>query len=426
VEYTRLGGTCVNVGCVPKKLMWNAATLQESLHDMHGYGINVKQEGAFDWGAVKERRDAYIRRLNTIYQNNLESSKVDLIRGRAAFAADGSVNVNGESYKGERTLIAVGGRPKIPTDIPGAEHGISSDGFFELERLPKKCIVVGAGYIAVELAGVLGALGSETHLLIRYDNVLRTFDHTISEELTKHIDAGPVNLHKRTEVKRVTKNGDGTLSVELKSGKVIDQVNTLIWAIGRVPNVEGLNLEALSVKTNEEGHIVVNHLQETGVNGILAIGDVCGNHELTPVAIAAGRRLAHRLFNNETDNFLEYKNIPSVVFSHPPLGAVGLTEKEAIQKFGKENLTIYTSGFNPMYYAMTEHKVKSTMKLICAGPEEKVVGVHILDRAADEMMQGFAVAVTMGATKKQLDTCVAIHPTSAEELVTMRNGKHPE
>uniref|UniRef100_A0A7E4V924 Glutathione reductase n=1 Tax=Panagrellus redivivus TaxID=6233 RepID=A0A7E4V924_PANRE len=421
IENQRLGGTCVNVGCVPKKVMYNTALHAEFIRDHADYGFDVKYNG-FSWPKVKATRDAYIKRLNGLYESGLTGSKVELIRGLASFDSDGTVVVNGQKYKGKNTLIAVGGTPTIPTDVPGANLGIDSDGFFELEDLPKKTVVVGAGYIALEIAGVLAELGSETHMLIRYEQVLRTFDHTISEVATEFVDKGPIKLHKKTHVKSVEKNANGTLKVTTQEGQVIDDVNTLIWAIGRTPLSARLNLDKVGVKTDSAGHIIVDEYQQTNVPGILSLGDVCGKFLLTPVAIAAGRRLSHRLFNGETENRLEYKNIATVVFSHPPVGVVGLTEKEAVAKYGKDNVLIYKSKFNPLYFAMTTYKEPCTMKLITAGPEEKVVGIHMIGQGVDEMLQGFAVAVTLGGTKKDFDRTVAIHPTGAEELVTMRGG----
>ncbi|KAK6731987.1 hypothetical protein RB195_008061 [Necator americanus] len=423
IEEGRLGGTCVNVGCVPKKVMYNCSMHAEFIRDHADYGFDVTLN-KFDWSVIKKSRDEYVRRLNGIYESNLNNSKVELIRGRGAFADDGNVEVNGQKYKGKYTLIAVGGFPTMP-DIPGAEYGTDSDGFFELEKLPKKSVVVGAGYIAVELAGVLANLGSDSHLLIRYDKVLRTFDETLSTGLTEAMDKGPVNIHKRTQVQRVQKRPDGLLTITTNTG-VIDEVEVLIWAIGRTPYTASLNLDKVGVKTDTNGHVIVDKYQNTSNPNILCIGDAAGKFLLTPVAIAAGRRLSHRLFNNESSNFLPYENIATVVFSHPLVGTVGLTEEEAIDKYGKNQIMLYKSKFNPMYHAVTKHKEPCIMKLICAGPEERVVGVHILGAGADEMLQGFAVAVTMGATKAQFDACVAIHPTSAEELVTMRGGVRPE
>uniref|UniRef100_A0A9J2PYZ4 Glutathione reductase n=2 Tax=Ascaris TaxID=6251 RepID=A0A9J2PYZ4_ASCLU len=424
IEARRLGGTCVNVGCVPKKVMFNCSRHAEIFRNHGDYGFDVTLN-SFDWNKIKQSRDAYIRRLNGIYKSNLDGSKVDFIQGQASFTKDGAVEVEGKLYKGKHILIATGGYPIMPNNIPGAEYGITSDGFFELDHLPKKTVVVGAGYIAVELSGILGSLGSETHLLIRQDCVLRTFDRTMSEALTEAIDKGPVHLHKRTQVKLIEKCPDGHLKVTTSKG-VLDDVDTLIWAIGRKPHTDTLKLDHVGVKVDARGHIIVDDYQNTSAKGIYALGDVCEKFHLTPVAIAAGRRLAHRLFNGESENRLRYENIPSVVFSHPPIGTVGLTEDEAIKKYGLEEVTIYKSKFIPMYYAVMERKEPSIMKVVCVGKQEKVVGLHIIGDGCDEILQGFAVAISMGATKRDFDDTVAIHPTSAEELVTMRDGKKPE
>uniref|UniRef100_A0A914EEJ7 Glutathione reductase n=1 Tax=Acrobeloides nanus TaxID=290746 RepID=A0A914EEJ7_9BILA len=431
IENSRLGGTCVNVGCVPKKVMWNCAVHAEFLRDHADYGFDVTLNG-FNWKKIKEARDAYVRRLNAIYEDNLKKSNVEIIRGTASFNEEGSVTVNGVSYRGKYTLIATGSHPVYPKNIPGAELGTDSDGFFELDHLPKKVVVVGAGYIAVELAGILGTLGAETHLLIRYSHVLRDFDRSISETLTNFLAKGPTKLHTGTQISKVEKNANGTLKIHVRrtsnsgSGEdVIDGVETLIWAIGRDPNLKALNIEKVGIELNGP-FIKVDKYQNTSRQNILAVGDICGEWQLTPVAIAAGRRLAHRLFNNEHDNHLKYENIATVVFSHPPVGVVGLTEKEAVEKYGIDNVHIYKSQFNPMYFAVTQHKSPCLMKLICVGEEEKVIGVHTIGMSCDEIIQGFAVAVNMGATKKQFDDTMAIHPTSGEELVTMRGSSKPE
>uniref|UniRef100_A0AAF5RU70 Glutathione reductase n=2 Tax=Wuchereria bancrofti TaxID=6293 RepID=A0AAF5RU70_WUCBA len=423
IEEMRLGGTCVNKGCVPKKVMYNCSRHAETIADHSDYGFDVTLNG-FNWKKIKDSRDAYVRRLNAIYESNLSNSQVELIRGKALFTEDGVVDVGGKKYFGKHILIAVGGYPKRP-DIPGAEYGIDSDGFFHLDILPKRAVVVGGGYIAIELSSVLSALGSDVHLLVRKPRVLWNFDHTLSECLTESIDRGPTKLHKNTEVKSVERKPDGLLTIHTTSG-TIDEVDSLIWAVGRLPATRDLNLNYVNVKTDENGNVIVDEYQNTSTRNIYAVGDCCGKALLTPVAIAAGRCLAHRLFNNEINSRLDYKNIPSVVFSHPTLGTIGLTEAQAVDQYGKNNLTIYKTKFNPMYYAVTQHKEPTMMKLICAGENERVVGLHMLGDGCDEMLQGFAVAIKMGATKKDFDNTVAIHPTSAEELVTMRNGTKPE
>ncbi|XP_074444679.1 glutathione reductase, mitochondrial isoform X2 [Larus michahellis] len=402
VEPRRFGGTCVNVGCVPKKVMWNTAVHAEFIHDHADYGFETPGV-KFNWRTIKEKRDAYVRRLNDIYENNLKKAHIDIIRGYGKFTADPqpTVEVDGKKYTAPHILIATGGRPAVPADseIPGASLGITSDGFFDLEELPRRSVIVGAGYIAVEIAGILSTLGSKSALLIRHD-----------------------------KVKTVTKSPCGLLDVTVTSAVpgrkptegVIRDVDCLLWAVGREPNTEDLCLDQVGVQVDAKGHVVVDEYQNTTRKGIYAVGDVCGRALLTPVAIAAGRKLAHRLFEEKQESRLDYRDIPTVVFSHPPIGTVGLTEEEAVATHGKENVKIYSTSFTPLYHAITQRKVKCVMKLVCAGKEEKVVGLHMQGLGCDEMLQGFAVAIKMGATKADLDNTVAIHPTSAEELVTLR------
>ncbi|NXX93957.1 GSHR protein, partial [Centropus bengalensis] len=430
VEPLRFGGTCVTDLCA--QVMWNAAVHAEFIHDHADYGFetpNVK----FNWRTIKEKRDAYVRRLNEIYENNLKKAHIDIIRGYGKFTADPepTVEVNGKKYTAPHILIATGGRPSVPPDskIPGASLGITSDGFFELEELPRRSVIVGAGYIAVEIAGILSTLGSKSSLLIRRDKVvLRTFDSLISSNCTQELENTGVDVWKHTQVKMVTKSPQGLLDVTVTSSVpghkptegVIQDVDCLLWAIGREPNTEQLCLDQVGVQVDAKGHVVVDEYQNTTRKGVYAVGDVCGRALLTPVAIAAGRKLAHRLFEAKEDSRLDYRDIPTVVFSHPPIGTVGLTEDEAVATHGRENVKIYSTSFTPLYHAVTQRKVKCVMKLVCAGKEEKVVGLHMQGLGCDEMLQGFAVAIKMGATKADLDNTVAIHPTSAEELVTLR------
>ncbi|XP_064224903.1 glutathione reductase, mitochondrial [Aotus nancymaae] len=430
VESHKLGGTCVNVGCVPKKVMWNTAVHSEFMHDHGDYGF-TSCEGKFNWRVIKEKRDAYVSRLNTIYQNNLTKAHIEIIHGHAAFTSDPkpTIEVSGRKYTAPHILIATGGMPSSPheSQIPGASLGITSDGFFELEELPSRSVIVGAGYIAVEIAGILSALGSKTSLMIRHDKVLRSFDSMISTNCTEELENAGVEVLKFSQVKEVKKTSSG-VEVSLVTAvpgrlpvmTTISDVDCLLWAIGRDPNSKGLSLNKLGIQTDDKGHIIVDEFQNTNVKGIYAVGDVCGKALLTPVAIAAGRKLAHRLFENKEDSKLDYSNIPTVVFSHPPIGTVGLTEDEAIHKYGKENVKIYSTSFTPMYHAVTKRKTKCVMKMVCANEEEKVVGIHMQGLGCDEMLQGFAVAVKMGATKADFDNTVAIHPTSSEELVTLR------
>ncbi|MFP1892958.1 glutathione-disulfide reductase [Lonsdalea quercina] len=418
IEAKYLGGTCVNVGCVPKKVMWHAAQIAEAIHNYGpDYGFDVTVNG-FNWDTLVKNRSAYIDRIHHSYDNVLGKNQVEVIRGFARFVDAHTVEVNGEEITADHILIATGGRPTLP-DVPGAEYGINSDGFFELDALPRRVAVVGAGYIAVEIAGVLNALGAETHLFVRKHAPLRQFDPLIVDTLVEVMKAEGPSLHTESTPKAVVKNADGSLTLQLEDGKS-QTVDCLIWAIGRQPATDNLNLQAAGVELDDRGYVKVDKFQNTNVSGIYAVGDNTGAVELTPVAVAAGRRLSERLFNNKPNEHLDYSNIPTVVFSHPPIGTVGLTEPQAREKYGDEQVKVYQSSFTAMYTAVTQHRQPCRMKLVCVGPEEKVVGVHGIGFGVDEMLQGFAVAVKMGATKQDFDNTVAIHPTGAEEFVTMR------
>ena len=418
IEAKYLGGTCVNVGCVPKKVMWYGAQIAEAINVYapdYGFDVTVNQ---FDFAKLRESREAYIDRIHQSYERVLGNNKVDVIRGFAKFVDAHTVEVNGELIKAKHILIATGGRPSHP-NIEGAEYGIDSDGVFALKALPKRVAVVGAGYIAVELSGVLHSLGVETHLFVRKHAPLRNFDPLIVETLVEIMNSEGATLHTHAIPQKVVKNDDGSLTLFLEDGRS-QTVDCLVWAIGRVPMTDQLNLEAAGVKTNSKGFIEVDKYQNTNVQGIYAVGDNTGAVELTPVAVAAGRRLSERLFNNKPTEHLDYNLIPTVVFSHPPIGTVGLTEPQAIEQYGAENVKVYKSTFTSMYTAVTQHRQPCRMKLVCAGSEEKIVGLHGIGFGVDEMIQGFAVAIKMGATKKDFDNTVAIHPTGSEEFVTMR------
>lgn len=418
IEAKELGGTCVNVGCVPKKVMWHAAQIAEAIHQYgpdYGFDTTVN---AFNWKTLIANRSAYIDRIHNSYDNVLGKNKVDVIKGFARFVDAHTVEVNGEKITADHILIATGGRPSHP-DIPGAEYGIDSDGFFALDDMPKRVAIIGAGYIAVEIAGVLNALGAETHLFVRKHAPLRTFDPLIVDTLVEVMNTEGPNLHTESTPKAITKNADGSLTLQLENGQTF-AVDSLIWAIGREPATDNLNLGVTGVKTNDKGYIEVDKFQNTNVQGIYAVGDNTGAVELTPVAVAAGRRLSERLFNDKPDEHLDYSNIPTVVFSHPPIGTIGLTEPQAKEKYGDDQVKVYTSSFTAMYTAVTQHRQPCRMKLVCVGKDEKVVGLHGIGFGMDEILQGFAVAVKMGATKKDFDNTVAIHPTASEEFVTMR------
>lgn len=411
-----IGGTCVNVGCVPKKVMWNAAHLAEQLKHADGYGFG-QHAANFDWPALKQKRDAYIERLNGIYHRNLDKSGVTEIAAHARFIDDHTIEANGKQYSAPHILITTGGRPRYP-DIPGAELGITSDGFFELEQQPEKVAVVGAGYIATELAGVLQALGSSVSMLLRKDSVLRSFDHDVVALVMDSIEKSGTTLHAQTELSKVEKV-DGKLTLTTTTGDVLSGYDSLIWAIGREPASDQLDLDKTAIQVDQRNYITTDKYQNTNVDGVYAVGDVSGRIELTPVAIAAGRRLSDRLFNQQTEAHLDYDNIASVIFSHPPIGTVGLSEAQAREKYG-DDLNIYTSRFVNLYYGVLDDKPATLCKLICTGSEQRIVGCHVAGDAADEIIQGFAVAVKMGATKADFDNTVAIHPTAGEELVTLR------
>lgn len=419
IEASHLGGTCVNLGCVPKKVMWYGAQVAEAIHKYapdYGFDIDVK---GFDFKKLVETRQKYISNIHRSYETNLAKNKVEVIQGFAKFVDTKTVEVNGELITADHILIATGGRPVFP-DVKGAEYGIDSDGFFELEQLPERVAVVGAGYVAVEIAGVLCSLGSEVDLYVRQHSPLRSFDHSIVNVLIEEMDKEGIELHTHTVIKEVIKNEDGSLTIDLEDGRT-NTVDCLIWAVGREPATDKINLEVTGVETNSIGKIKVDKFQNTNVEGIYAVGDIIENSiDLTPVAVAAGRRLSERLFNNKPSEHLDYNLVPTVIFTHPPIGTIGMSEMQAIAQYGEDSIKCYSSTFTPMYSAVTQHRQKCTMKLVCLGDEEKVIGLHGIGFGVDEMIQGFAVAIKMGATKADFDNTVAIHPTGSEEFVTMR------
>ena len=417
IESGRLGGTCVNVGCVPKKIMWNAAHIAHALHDAPDYGFDVTI-ARHDWAMLRRKREAYISRLNDIYAANLDRRGVMLVRGEGRLAAAGEVRVGDVRFRAPHVVIATGGEPMIP-DLPGASLGIDSDGFFALEQQPAGVAIVGSGYIAVELAGLFSAMGSHTTVVARGTQLLSQFEPMLGESLAGVMRDEGVELVTGTHVTGLRRSASGLLELTTKERGAIGPFESVIWALGRRPRVAGLGLEAAGVRSDAAGHVLTDEWQATNVAGVYAIGDVTGRAPLTPVAIAAGRRLSDRMFGGQPERKLDYSQVPTVVFSHPPIGTVGLTEAQARAEHGAQ-VKVYTSSFVPMYHALTTRKPRCVMKLVVAGPEERVLGVHLIGVGADEILQGFAVAVKMGARKRDLDDTIAIHPTSAEELVTMR------
>ncbi|RUR12332.1 glutathione-disulfide reductase [Legionella sp. km772] len=417
IEQQHLGGTCVNLGCVPKKIMYNAATLVEMMHKSHDYGFSPPAI-KLDWHKLVNRRTHYIERLRENYAKRFHDQKITRIKGIGVFETANTISVDEKHYKASHIIIATGGEPLLP-NINGIQHVIDSDGFFSLTKLPHKVAVLGSGYIGVELAGILHALGSETHLLMRGEYPLSRFDSMLSSNLLEIMKKQGIYIHCHHKAQAIILQSDGRKSIECQSGSIIHDIDVVISAIGRKPRTGNLNLNKIQVKTDEHGLIEVDAYQNTSIPGIYAIGDVTKAPALTPVAIAAGRRLADRLFGGQTKACLDYENISSVIFSHPPIGTVGLSEEDAIKKYGEKDIKIYQTRFNPMFDALSDDKTPTAMKLVTLGKEERIIGLHVIGYGADEMLQGFAVAVKMGACKKDFDNTVAIHPTSAEELVTM-------
>jgi len=422
----------------PKKVMFMAATMAEMMkHDAKEYGFD-QPTVTLDFPALKKKRDDYIVRLNSIYAGGLKRAGVDEVIGDATFVDAHTLAITKEggevvNVTADKILVATGGRPNLPESVEGIEHVISSDGFFEMEDLPKKVVVVGAGYIAVELAGVLNGLGTDTHLVVRKHKALRNFDDDISDHLDSEMQRQGVTIHRNTNGVSKVEVIDGKKKVHLVAGgDPIEDVDVVLYAPGRLPNTETLNLDKAGVKLVEGKTIIqADDFQNTSADSVFALGDVCGKVELTPMAIAAGRRLADRLFGGITHAKTSYDLVPTVVFSHPTIGTCGMSEAQATEKYGKDNVKVYKSRFPNLYYGIfsmdPEAKPRTLMKLVCAGKNELVVGLHIIGMGADEMLQGFGVAMKMGCTKSDLDSCIAIHPTGSEELVTMGTwGTAPE
>jgi glutathione reductase (NADPH) len=399
--------------------MWNAADIADGLEDATEYGFRLGAGEPHDWALLKSKRDAYVQRLNGMYEANLAKRHIEVVPGRGRFVDSRTVEVAGRQLTAPHILIAVGSQPMLP-DLKGVELGITSDGFFDLDRRPDRVAIVGSGYIAIELAGILAALGAKATLVLRGHRALKDFDSMLGEAMLKIMREEGIEVAINAWPHALERTATGFLELEVRDGRKLTPFDCVIWAIGRVPAIEGLGLERAGVELDAYGFIKTDQYQVTSSEGIYAVGDVTGRAQLTPVAIAAGRRLGDRLFGGQPDRYLEYTNIPTVVFGHPPIGTVGLTEDEARAQYGDEAVTVFRSGFVPMYHALTTRKPRAEMKLVTAGPEKRVVGVHVIGPGADEMMQGFAVALRMGATKSDFDDTVAIHPTSAEELVTMR------
>lgn len=415
IEARDIGGTCVNNGCVPKKVMWYAAHLAHSVDDARSFGIPAER-GKTDWKKLVNARDAYISDINNYWNGYVNDQGVQYIQGYARFVDDSTVEVEGEQYTADHIVIATGGQPIVPP-VPGTELGITSDDFFQLEHQPRSVAVIGGGYIGVELSGMLQALGSDVTLVAMEERLLDRFDDMVSDSLKTQLQQQGVVIHTSFQVNALSKH-DGELSVHAVNGEKIKGFDVVIWAVGRRANTQQLGLDRTGVNVQSNAIIVTDDLNNTNVEGVYAIGDVTGKSMLTPVAIMAGRALADRLFGNKASVVNDQQAVPTVVFSHPPIATIGLSEEEARQ--GHDKVKVYTSRFTPMRYSLVENGLSTAMKLVCIGDEEKIAGIHMIGEGVDEMLQGFAVAVNMGATRADLARTVAIHPTSAEELVTMR------
>ena len=414
-ESRYLGGTCVNVGCVPKKLLVYGAHFAEDFEQSSGFGWSLG-EASFDWATLIANKDREINRLNGIYRNLLVNSGVTLHEAHAKIVGPHEVEVNGERFTAKNILIATGGWPQIP-EIPGHEHAISSNQAFFLKELPKRVLVVGGGYIAVEFAGIFHGLGANTTLLYRGDLFLRGFDGSVRKHLQEELTKRGMDLQFNADIARIDKQPDGSLKATLKDGRVLE-ADCVFYATGRRPMLDNLGLENTDVQLTDKGFIKVDEQYQTSEPSILALGDVIGRVQLTPVALAEGMAVARRLFKPEQYRPVDYKMIPTAVFSLPNIGTVGLTEEEAWEA-GHE-VVIFESRFRPMKLTLTECQEKTLMKLVVDGKTDKVLGCHMVGPDAGEIVQGLAIALKAGATKRDFDDTIGVHPTAAEEFVTMR------
>lgn len=414
-ESRYLGGTCVNVGCVPKKLLVYGAHFAEDFEQAQGFGWSLGQT-SFDWTTLITNKNREIDRLNDIYRNLLINSGVTLLEGHARIVDDNTVELGGKLYSAKHILIATGGWPHIP-QVPGHEHAIGSNEVFFLEQLPKRVLVIGGGYIAVEFASIFNGLGTQTSLLYRGDLFLRGFDQAVRLHLQEELIKRGLDLQFNSDIARIDKQVDGSLHATLKDGRVIE-ADCIFYATGRRPMLDNLGLENTHVELDERGYIKVDEHYQSSTPSILAIGDVIGRVQLTPVALAEGMAVARRLFKPEQYRTVDYQMIPTAVFSLPNIGTVGLSEEQAKEE--GYNVTVFESRFRPMKLTMTESQERTLMKLVVDTETDRVLGCHMVGPEAGEIVQGLAVALKAGATKQIFDDTIGVHPTAAEEFVTMR------
>lgn len=410
-----MGGTCVNVGCVPKKLFVYGSHFSEEFEAAAGFGWSVPSP-SFDWPTLRDNKTKEIERLNGIYDRMLGNAGVEVIKGRATVVDAHTVEVDGKQYSAERILVAVGGWPSVP-DIPGKEHIISSNEAFYLETFPKRTIVVGGGYIAVEFAGIFNGLGSETHLLYRGDLFLRGFDQDIREFTASEMAKKGINLTFETNIESITQQADGSLLAMLTTGEQLE-VDAIMYATGRKPKTANLGLENTQVVLTANGSIEVNDDFQTAEPSIYAVGDVINRMQLTPVALAEGMALARNLYSDKKDHKVDYDFIATAVFCQPNIGTVGYSEEQAKTKYAK--VAVYKSDFKHMKHTLSGLDERTFMKLLVDVDSDRVIGCHMVGSDAGEIIQGLAVAIKAGATKADFDSTIGIHPTAAEEFVTMR------
>jgi glutathione reductase (NADPH) len=414
-ESRYLGGTCVNVGCVPKKLLVYGAHFSEDFEHAKGFGWSTG-EAHFDWATLIGNKDREIQRLNGIYRNLLVNSGVTLLEGHARLLGPQQVEINGQAYSAERILIATGGWPQVP-EIPGREHAITSNEAFYLKELPKRIVVVGGGYIAVEFASIFNGLGADTTLLYRGELFLRGFDDSVRTHLHEELLKRHMNIQFNSDIEQISKQPDGTLQVTLQDGRILE-ADCVFYATGRRPMLDNLGLETVDVKLDERGFIEVDEQYQSSEPSILAIGDVIGGVQLTPVALAEGMAVARRLFKPEQYRPVDYNHIPTAVFSLPNIGTVGLSEQAAIE--AGHRVTIFESRFRPMKLTLTDDQERTLMKLVVDADSNRVLGCHMVGPDAGEIVQSLAIAIKAGATKQIFDDTIGVHPTAAEEFVTMR------
>ena len=418
IEGRDLGGTCVNRGCVPKKIGWYGARVSEAIHKYApNYGFDVTMEG-FDYTIFLEARDGYVSRSRASYDRQFEKNGIEVYSDFGRFIGPKTIEVGQETLQGKYVMIATGGKPSR-LDVPGSDLLDNSDDFFEWQDLPESVAFIGAGYIAVELSQMMAAFGVESHLVVRHDRPLRHFDHMLSDLLMEEMVKEGVQLHTHTNFDAYERTQDGKIAC-YQDGQLVLTVDRVVQAIGRTPNTNQLGLEQTGVELDDKGHIIVNEGHETDEPGVYAVGDVIDRIDLTPVAIRAGRRVAEYLFNDASDSEIDYTNVPSVIFSHPAIGTIGLSEEEAIETYGSDRIKVYKSRFYAMYTSAGGHRQPCDFKLVCLDDQETVIGLHGIGEGVDEMIQGFGVAMKMKATKADFDSVIAIHPTGAEEFVTMR------